>query len=126
MQEKRPSVRILKDIIDAFNRHDPDPIMRYFAPDCVLESARGPYPYGHRFRGAAAVREALRSAFKQLPDAEFSEVSHFLCEDRGASEWKLRGTRLSGERIEVYGCYIFSFRNGLISKMSAYWKVIKT
>jgi len=32
----------LKRVLEAFNRHDVDVIMTFFADDCVLEMPRGP------------------------------------------------------------------------------------
>ncbi|MGE5777946.1 MAG: nuclear transport factor 2 family protein, partial [Hyphomicrobiales bacterium] len=55
-----------KAILDAFNAHDLDAIMQFFADDCSLHMPRGPEPWGQRFAGRAAVREALASRFKGL------------------------------------------------------------
>ena len=35
------SVRVLAELLEAFNRHDLDAIMGYFADDCVLYMPRG-------------------------------------------------------------------------------------
>jgi hypothetical protein len=48
-------------ILDAFNAHDLDAIMEFFADDCSLDMPRGPDPWGQRFVGKAAVREGLAS-----------------------------------------------------------------
>jgi ketosteroid isomerase-like protein len=56
----------LKAIADAFNTHDPDAIMEFFADDCSLDMPRGPDPCGKRFTGKAAVREGLATRFKGL------------------------------------------------------------
>ena len=47
----------LKEVLDGFNRHDLDGIMSFFADDAVLDSPRGPHPWGTRFEGKEAVRE---------------------------------------------------------------------
>ena len=46
----------LKALVEAFNAHDLDRIMSFFADDAVLEMPRGPHPWGNRYEGAAAVR----------------------------------------------------------------------
>jgi hypothetical protein len=51
--------KILKSVFDAFNAHDLNQIMSYFDDDCILEMPRGPDPWGKRYVGKAAVREAL-------------------------------------------------------------------
>lgn len=40
------SVATLKAIADAFNAHDLDAIMEFFAEDCSLDMPRGPEPWG--------------------------------------------------------------------------------
>jgi ketosteroid isomerase-like protein len=53
-------------IARAFNAHDLDAIMEFFADDCSLDMPRGPEPWGQRFIGKAAVREGLATRFKGL------------------------------------------------------------
>ncbi len=60
--------RDLKAITAAFNAHDLDAIMEFFAEDCSLDMPRGPEPWGQRLAGKAAVREGLATRFTGLPD----------------------------------------------------------
>ena len=53
------SVDVLRDVLDAFNRHDLDAIMSHFSDDCVFESPRGPDRWGSRFVGVEEVRRGL-------------------------------------------------------------------
>jgi ketosteroid isomerase-like protein len=46
----------LRKICAAFNAHDLDEIMGFFADDCVLELPRGTQPWGTRYEGKQAVR----------------------------------------------------------------------
>jgi ketosteroid isomerase-like protein len=123
MNRTEPSIETLKAILDAFNAHDLDRIMRFFADDCVLEMPRGPDPWGSRFVGAAAVREALHSRFTGIPDAHYGDDAHFIAGDIGISQWTLRGTRADGERIEVRGCDFFTFRDSKVAKKDSFWKI---
>jgi ketosteroid isomerase-like protein len=50
---ERVSPETLKLIADAFNRHDLDGIMEFFAEDCSMDLPRGPDPWGRRFVGKA-------------------------------------------------------------------------
>ncbi|HEU5100596.1 MAG TPA: nuclear transport factor 2 family protein [Roseiflexaceae bacterium] len=59
VQQESASVETLKAITDAFNRHNLDAIMEFFAGDCSMDMPRGPNPWGRRFIGKAAVREGL-------------------------------------------------------------------
>jgi len=121
--ETGASVKTLKAILDAFNAHDLDRIMSFFSDDCVLEMPRGPDPWGGRFSGAAAVREALRSRFTGIPNVHYGNDAHFVSGDMGVSQWTLRGTSAKGESIEVRGCDFFTFRHGKGVKKDSYWKI---
>ena len=118
-----PTVRTLEEIAAAFNRHDLDAIMAFFTDDAVFEAPRGPDPWGRRFEGRDAVREGLAARFTTIPDVHYGENDHFISGDRGASEWTLTGTTTSGERIEVRGCDLWTFRDGLVSRKDSYWKI---
>ena len=56
-KQQSASVATLKAIAEAFNAHDLDAIMEFFAEDCSLDMPRGAEPWGARFTGKAAVRE---------------------------------------------------------------------
>jgi ketosteroid isomerase-like protein len=119
----QPSVQQLQDIADAFNRHDLDAIMAFFAEDAVFESPRGPDPWGTRFEGAAAVRAGLAARFTGIPDVHYGDDAHFVAGDRGASEWTLTGTTTDGVRVEVRGCDLWTFRDGLVTRKDSFWKI---
>ena len=61
----------LAALCDAFNAHDLDRIMTFFADDCVLEMPRGSQPWGARFDGKGNVRDALAARFQGLPDVHY-------------------------------------------------------
>jgi ketosteroid isomerase-like protein len=119
----QPSVDTLQAIADGFNRHDLDDIMSFFADDAVFESPRGPEPWGRRFEGKAAVREGLASRFTGIPNVHYGDDDHFVAGDRGASEWTLTGTTTDGEQIEIRGCDLWTFRDGLVVRKDSYWKI---
>src|SRR5690554_1341067 len=93
----------LIELCDAFNDHDLDRIMAPFADDCVLEMPRGRDPWGARFEGKSAVREALAGRFAGLPDVHYGDAEHFVDEQAstGMSKWILTGTTIDGERKKV-------------------------
>ena len=123
MANRNSMIQKLEAIFDAFNAHDLDRIMSFFADECVLELPRGPDPWGTRFVGLPAAREGLAGRFKGLPDVSYSDAQHFLDGDTGISQWTLRGTTTSGERIEVRGCDFYTFRDGKIVKKDSFWKI---
>jgi ketosteroid isomerase-like protein len=116
-------LRVLRDVCAAFDRHDLDAIMAHFVDDCVFESPRGSEAHGSRFVGSRAVREAFAGRFAGIPDVRYTDDSHFVAGERGASEWLLSGTTTSGERIEVRGCDLWTFRGDRIAEKRSFWKI---
>ena len=114
-----------KAILDAFNAHDLDAIMSFFADDCSLDMPRGPEPWGQRFVGKAAVREGLASRFKGLPDAHYSDDRHWISGNMMVSEWLLTGTTPDGVSVRVRGCDHYEFRDGKVIRKDAYWKIVE-
>src|SRR3970282_588948 len=98
-QQNAVSVETLKAIANAFNAHDLDAIMKFFADDCSLDMPRGPEPWGQRLIGKVAVREGLATRFKGLPDVHYSDDRHWVGGDMGVSEWLLTGTTPEGRRV---------------------------
>ena len=121
----RGTVETLRAIADAFNRHDLDAILAYFADDAVFEAPRGPFPWGRRFEGVDAVWVGLAARFAGIPDVHYGDDDHFVAGDRGASEWTLTGTTTDGERLEVRGCDLWTFEDGLVTKKDSYWKIVE-
>ena len=115
---------VLRAFLDAINAHDVDAIMGFFADDCVMEMPRGSGPGGRRLAGKEQVREGIRSRLEGIPDIHYGDDRHWVCGDRGVSEWTIRGTQATGERIEVRGCDLFEFKDGRISRKDSYWKII--
>ena len=115
----------LTAILDAFNAHDLDAIMSFFADDCSLDMPRGPEPWGRRFVGRAAVREALASRFAGLPDVHYGDARHWVCGDMAVSEWLLTGTTPEGRPVRVRGCDHWEFRGGKVVRKDSYWKLVE-
>lgn len=115
----------LKGFLEAFNRHDLDAIMDYFAEDCVFYFPRGAAPRGDRYTGKAEVRAGLAKRFEGIPDVHYGEDTHWVCDDFGVSEWTLTGTRTSGEHIEVRGVDLLEFRDGKIIRKDSFWKIVE-
>lgn len=117
----------LNQIMDAFNRHDLDAIMEFFAEDCSFDFPRGPESFGQRFTGKAQVCEALASRFKGIPDVHYSDASHWISADgkRGVSEWTLTDTTLSGDRVNVSGSDHWEFNGGKVTRKDSYWKIVE-
>ena len=70
------------------------------------------------------VRSGIQSRFDGIPDIHYGDDRHFVCGDRGVSEWTIRGTQATGERIEVRGCDLLEFTDGKISRKDSFWKIV--
>lgn len=117
------AIRLLQEVTAAFDGHDLDGIMSHIADDAVFEGPRGTAPWGTRFVGREAIREAFAARFSGIPDIRYQQDEHFVDGDRGASEWTLSGTTTDGQRIEVRGCDLWTLRDGAIVKKDSYWKI---
>jgi ketosteroid isomerase-like protein len=123
MSREAADLATIVAVTAAFDRHDLDGIMAHFAPDAVFDSPRGPDPWGRRFEGAASVRAGFAARFEGIPDVHYGDDAHFVSGDRGASEWTLTGTTTDGERLNVRGCDLWTFRDGLIVRKDSFWKI---
>ena len=116
---------LLKEFLEAFNRHDLDSIMGYFAEDCVFYMPRGSAPRGDRYVGKNEVRAGLAKRFEGIPDVHYGEDQHWVCDDFGVSEWTLTGTSASGQKIEVRGVDLLEFDEGKITRKDSFWKILE-
>ena len=124
--EHDAAMQMLKVIATAFDEHDLDAIMAHFADDAVFEGPRGTEPWGTRWVGRDEVREGFAARFAGIPDVRYQQDEHFVDGDRGASEWTLSGTTTDGQRIEVRGCDLWTFRDGKVVKKDSFWKIRTT
>lgn len=116
---------ILKRFLEAFNAHDLDAIMAFFAEDCELLMPRGPAPEGRRYVGKPAVREGLAGRFAGVPDVHYGDDRHWAAGNLGVSTWLLTGTTKAGEKLRVRGVDLLEFRDGKIAKKDSYWKLVE-
>lgn len=117
--------QVLKDFLAAFNRHDLEAIMSYFAEDCVFYMPRGASPRGDRYTGKAEVRAGLAKRFEGIPNVHYGEDKHWVCSDLGVSEWTLTGTSTTGQSIEVRGVDLLEFAAGKIIRKDSFWKILE-
>ena len=123
MGERERRVEMLQAIAAGFDRHDLDAIMVHFTEDAVFETPRGQEAWGRRVIGREAVRAAFADRFAGIPDVRYQQDDHFVDGDWGASEWTLSGTTVDGERLEIRGCDLWTFRDGAVVRKDSYWKI---
>jgi ketosteroid isomerase-like protein len=117
-------VGTLEAITEAFNRHDVDAIMSFFSDDATFDAPRGPDAWGSRAVGKDEIARAFRARFEGLPDVHYGDGRHFVCGDRGVSEWLLTGATPDGARVEVRGCDLWEFRGSEVVRKDSYWKIV--
>ena len=115
----------LNQILTAFNDHDLDGIMEWFAEDSEFLLAKGTEPHGERFVGKPAIREILGMRFKSMPDIQWQDGQSWIMGDKALSEWRGTGTAPTG-RIDCLGCDLWEFRQGKIVKKDTYYKQVVT
>lgn len=116
------TIELLQTFTDAWNRHDIEALMACVTDDCIFDAVGGPDAWGTRHEGRGAVRKAFVQAWTSFPDAHWGDGRHFVCGDRGVSEWTFTGTAADGTRIVANGCDLFTFRDGKIAVKNAFRK----
>ncbi len=116
------TVEFLQAFADAWNRHDVDALIEFMMDDCVYETSSGPDVCGTRYEGKKAAREGFASVWESFPDAQWLGARHFMVGNRGVSEWTFTGANKGGQRVEVNGCDVFTFRDGKIRVKNSYRK----
>ncbi|MFB3041542.1 MAG: nuclear transport factor 2 family protein [Candidatus Poribacteria bacterium] len=116
------TTELLQAFADAWNRHDVDELMSFMTDDCVFEASAGPDTEGTLYKGREEVRAAFANVWATFVDAHWGGARHFVCGDRGVSEWTFSGTRADGTRVEANGCDVFTFRDGKIAIKDSYRK----
>ena len=114
----------LEEIVAAFNNKDLDGIVEAFAEDGEFLLAAGPDPWGSRFVGHAAIREALAQRFAAVPDIQWTDGRHWIFGDKALSEWRVQGTLPDGGRHDCLGCDLWEFRDGKVTKKDTYYKQV--
>lgn len=114
---------MMQSFLEAFNRHDLDAIMDFFADECVFYMPRGAKPRGDRYVGKREVRAGLAKRFEGIPDVHYGDDRHWVGENFGVSEWTLTGTSAAGQPIEVRGVDLLEFAGGKVTRKDSFWKI---
>ncbi|HUG36346.1 MAG TPA: nuclear transport factor 2 family protein [Candidatus Limnocylindrales bacterium] len=121
-----PSIDLLLQINDAFNRRDVDRILSFFTDDATFLMARGPEPCGRRVKGKEAIRTVLADRFKVISGMRWDHIDHFVTGPRAVSIWMVTGKSADGEELNYQGCDIYEFRGDKILNKDTYWKIVET
>ena len=116
--EQAMTVERLDAFLEAWNAHDVEAILGFFADDCEFHASVGEELMGATYRGRDEVRHGLEAFFERYPDGRFEDGSAWVAGDRGASEW----TFVSGGSA-VRGCDLFEFEGDRIRVKNAFRKL---
>jgi len=119
------SMDIAREVIKAWNAHDPDGVARLVSNDYVSESDTLPAP----LRGPEAVRQVVQMYLHAFPDLHFEIEQVFSSGNYVTLRWRATGTH-RGELMgiaptnrpaETHGCTVEEVRDGKIVREWAYW-----
>lgn len=119
--ETAPTLTVVLQFCDAFNRHELDAIMALMTEDCVLESLY-PYPDGARYEGYAAVRARWEDVFRTTPDLRYETEEMFAVEDRCIFRWVGHRRDKDGRPEHYRGVDILRVRDGKVAERLVYAK----
>ncbi|HKP18008.1 MAG TPA: nuclear transport factor 2 family protein [Gaiellaceae bacterium] len=112
----------LLEALAAWNTHDADRVVAYFADDGAYHASFGPELLGRSYVGRAQVLDGVRRFFGRYPDGRFEGTEVFVAGDRGASEWTFVATEPDGSELRVRGADLFEFDGDLIRTKNAFRK----
>lgn len=93
----------MRELFRAFNRHDIDAVMEYFADDVVFDTVAGEHAYGTRIVGSQAARERFEDTWGTMPDVQWINDKHYTTGECVISESTFVATQPDGKRIEADG-----------------------
>jgi ketosteroid isomerase-like protein len=118
-------MKLLDRFMDAWNAHDIETLLDCMTDDGVFHASAGPAPLGATYVGKEALRKGYAAVFDTFPDAQWRNGRHFVSGNDACSQWTFTGTRADGTRVEVYGCDLFTIRDGRIAVKNSLRKQVQ-
>lgn len=113
-------------LAEGFAARDAARIAARFCEDGTYVDAGGPAPTGAIYRGPKAIEGFFRKLFDTAPDLAFvptAEPVHSGCHI--FTQWRATGTQKSGEKVDVDGMDIYTYRGNMVLCKDSYTKHIK-
>ncbi len=123
-EDESATIELLEAIGDAFNRHDVEAVIGFFADDGVFDKPAGPDIWGRRYSGKQEIAQEFAALFAAIPDLRWEPTANWVSGNKGCSEWRRTGTTTGGERQDWLGCDLFTFREGKVVKKDSYFKIV--
>jgi steroid delta-isomerase-like uncharacterized protein len=119
------ATQIVREMVDAWNAHDPDGVARYVSGDFVSESDTLPGP----LRGPEGVRQEVQMYVRAFSDLHFEVEQILVSGDFVTMRWTATGTHdgeLMGipptsKRVVTHGCTVEEVKNGTATREWVYW-----
>ena len=117
----------MQDLIKAWNSHDIDRALKFYAPDYAGEDVGRT----RRYEGHAGAREFIGAYFKAFPDIELSADEMIGDGERAALMWTARGTHRgaimnippTNRPINIRGVSLFTVRENKVQQATYIWDV---
>ena len=123
ISESHCPVAVINRLQQAWSAHDLDGFEACLHAD--YESLHPNHPE-RNFRGRASARLSWAAVFEAVPDLR-AELCHYaITNDVVWTEWRWRGTHLSGVSFEAQGVMIFTIVDDLIVQAQVYTETLET
>jgi steroid delta-isomerase-like uncharacterized protein len=114
-------------INDAWNSHDMENVLRFYAPDCVSDDVG----QGSQLHGREGLRLMLQMYWSAFPDLRFQITDTVIQESRLAIAWMAEGTHEgaimnippTGHQVEVRGMSIVDVQDGMVVRAQYLWDI---
>ena len=113
---------LLDKITDAYNRHDIDAVMSFFAEDAVFDHAAGSDINGTRFTGLETIRGIFEGLFENVESVHWTPIDTRVSGDKAYCEFHRVAQLKSGEFQDFLSVDILTFRDGLIIHKDTFYK----
>lgn len=115
-------VRLIRDFSEAWGRKDLAALAALLDEEAVYEASVGPEP-GTTYRGKRAVLDGCQAMFAHDDGSRSETLAIYAAGEHGVCEWKYIWPGKGGAEASVWGCDLFTFRNGKILRKNAFRKV---
>ena len=113
---------LISNFLDAFNHHNLEAGMSFFADDCVFLTHSGSEIHGTKIEGREQVYQAFNKALTAMPDANWKLLECWINDNVAIVHWLFTGTDTAGKHTEVCGVDILKFSAMKIIEKNAFRK----
>ena len=114
---------LLNKMFAAYNAHDVDAHLEFFADDALFDHSAGPEVYGRRFEGKAAIRDIFSLAFDSVEKLSFEPIDTCILGNKAYCEQRRRSVLKTGESSDILIIDILTLRDDKIIHKDTYFKI---